>query len=776
MKTSFRTGPGFSSGIRNSLRSGESFQESHDSTELMLLCAVLANDLESMRCLLHSGAEVNAVYCDGFSALHLAADLGHTDACAMLVCHGADINLRTHSGLTPLFLASHRNGHCVRTLLDLGGDVSILNARGDTVLHAASASGLHDVIFDLIESGADVNARNSEGMTSLWMAINSGSLKSVLVLLQSGAEPKEVFGVENSSRDVCGCLSVGSLQLCQPKHQQPSVGCRQITCIATSFSDSQPTCENHRNHDSQLQNHRKQYRSVCRSLSPHLCAERQRECDQAVDPVNTQDTFMNRKSKQQQHFGHNEGCFCHYNHYLHHREMNSSPVACSQNQIFTVDHGECFPKNPSYAHGNTWKSMVASCNSLRSDYCGMTPLHRAMQLGHESIVTLLIEAGAVVNAKTKTGETPLHYAALYSSIYEGGEASSLLRQLIRSGADVDSVTSAGETPLHLASKMGDAITTGILISAGADVNRADVLGDIPLHKVCRRSVVPECNKVRTSQLLLSVGARVNAFNEEGLNPLHILLLQQDDVTDVDLLHQLINKKADVNALTRCGQHPLIIALEQGRLDFARILLEKGANPNAVSGDGTTPMHLACKIGDPCFFKVLWRKGGNPSKVDKQGCTPLLFAVEGGWERTEDLIRACIDCGTSTWQRQLNARPCDSHSSTFAINLLTSAFYRAYCNGDLPTLMLLLSSGSVSNAELHELRQLSEYRQADEVSEKQQQVISFAQRVAKVPPTLQDLCRWEISHMIGCQSNRVARACSLELPSLLTSYILFANVG
>eukprot|EP01046_Picozoa_sp_COSAG06_P060562 COSAG06_NODE_12930_length_1311_cov_1.111386_1_plen_381_part_10 len=45
---------------------------------------------------------------------------------------------------------------------------------------------------------------------------------------------------------------------------------------------------------------------------------------------------------------------------------------------------------------------------------GVAPLHRAARLGNLELVKILIEDGADVNAKTKFGYTPLHWAVTYS--------------------------------------------------------------------------------------------------------------------------------------------------------------------------------------------------------------------------------------------------------------------------------------------------------------------------------------------------------------------------
>ncbi len=60
-----------------------------------------------------------------------------------------------------------------------------------------------------------------------------------------------------------------------------------------------------------------------------------------------------------------------------------------------------------------------------------TPLHRAITMHKPKVARLLIQGGANVNLKTKSGETPLYY------VLETGDVS-LAKLLIDAGADIDS--------------------------------------------------------------------------------------------------------------------------------------------------------------------------------------------------------------------------------------------------------------------------------------------------------------------------------------------------
>ncbi|RXY83744.1 hypothetical protein DD607_34235, partial [Salmonella sp. 3DZ2-4SM] len=76
-------------------------------------------------------ADVNALS-QGQSALHVAAKRGLEGDCHMLIDAGADVNLRTDGGDTPLHLASDPS--VVLRLLDAKADPSLLNSNGEPAL------------------------------------------------------------------------------------------------------------------------------------------------------------------------------------------------------------------------------------------------------------------------------------------------------------------------------------------------------------------------------------------------------------------------------------------------------------------------------------------------------------------------------------------------------------------------------------------------------------------------------------------------------------------
>ncbi len=92
------------------------------------------------------------------------------------------------------------------------------------------------------------------------------------------------------------------------------------------------------------------------------------------------------------------------------------------------------------------KGLLATDSDLvqARDTDGSTPLHCATWKGHQEIVTLLLHAGADVNAQNRNehwGTTPLHAAA-------HANQAAIAQLLIEQGADVNAEDLNGKTPMH----------------------------------------------------------------------------------------------------------------------------------------------------------------------------------------------------------------------------------------------------------------------------------------------------------------------------------------
>ena len=154
-----------------------------------LVAAARSSDHQAVRDLLEAGADPDATYGDGTTALHWAA---HRDAHAMvtdLLAAGADVDPADDHGVTPLSLACvNGNRRIVDALLAAGADPNAARGNGETPLMTAARVGGLDVVRSLIAAGADPNAREAAlGQTSLMLAVAGNHTPVARLLLETGA-------------------------------------------------------------------------------------------------------------------------------------------------------------------------------------------------------------------------------------------------------------------------------------------------------------------------------------------------------------------------------------------------------------------------------------------------------------------------------------------------------------------------------------------------------------------------------------------------------------
>ncbi len=93
-----------------------------------------------------------------------------------------------------------------------------------------------------------------------------------------------------------------------------------------------------------------------------------------------------------------------------------------------------------------------------------TPLHVAASQAQPEAAKILIAHGATLDARTKEGFTPLHFAA-FKGKKEGHIETA--RLLLENKANPDARAKNGSTPLGLAETFGNREITGLLLRAGA---------------------------------------------------------------------------------------------------------------------------------------------------------------------------------------------------------------------------------------------------------------------------------------------------------------------
>ncbi|MEM2128914.1 MAG: ankyrin repeat domain-containing protein [Candidatus Methanomethylicaceae archaeon] len=283
-----------------------------------------------------------------------------------------------------------------------------------------------------------------------------------------------------------------------------------------------------------------------------------------------------------------------------------------------------------------------------------TPLHYAVESGHRNIVSLLLDCGAKVDARDEGGSTPLHYAArdghteiavllldrgakvdardkdrrtpLHYAVESGHR--NIISLLLDRGAMVDGRCDYKCTPLHYAVESGHRNIVSLLLDWGAKVDARDKGGNTPLHSAARKG------HTEIAILLLDRGAKVDAGDTSGNTPLHYAA--RDGHTEIAIL--LLDRGAKVDARGSLDRTPLHEAASGGHAEIAVLLLDRGADANPTDFDDNTPLHLACRGEHKELVSILLERDADISKINEKGYTALDIAVDRGYKEITELIR------------------------------------------------------------------------------------------------------------------------------------------
>jgi ankyrin repeat protein len=174
--------------------------------------AAVTGDAAIIRALIAAGADVDAPGADGQTPLMVVARTSNVDAARALIAAGADVNAReAWKQQTALMWAASR-GHpaMVRLLAENGAEVDArslvhewqrqttvfprakyLPPGGLTPMLFAAREGCEQCIAELIAAGADINLPDPDEVSPLLMAVLNAHFDTARVLLEAGANPNK---------------------------------------------------------------------------------------------------------------------------------------------------------------------------------------------------------------------------------------------------------------------------------------------------------------------------------------------------------------------------------------------------------------------------------------------------------------------------------------------------------------------------------------------------------------------------------------------------------
>eukprot|EP00743_Colponemidia_sp_Colp-15_P005548 GILK01005968.1.p1 GENE.GILK01005968.1~~GILK01005968.1.p1 ORF type:complete len:550 (+),score=89.42 GILK01005968.1:52-1650(+) len=137
--------------------------------------ASFRGDMELLRVLMETGANVQIKNKQGLSALHVAAQGNQPAALALLLQMGLSLNDTDDKGSTPLHWATFlRSELAVHYLLSWGADPNQADSEGMTPLHLAATAGNYKIVKQLLLKGARTDALDKQGKSAQMLATQHG--------------------------------------------------------------------------------------------------------------------------------------------------------------------------------------------------------------------------------------------------------------------------------------------------------------------------------------------------------------------------------------------------------------------------------------------------------------------------------------------------------------------------------------------------------------------------------------------------------------------------
>lgn len=248
---------------------------------------------------------------------------------------------------------------------------------------------------------------------------------------------------------------------------------------------------------------------------------------------------------------------------------------------------------------------------------GENVLFSAVKNGRTEVVSQLcdqFEDKLELNKRNNGGWSALHVAAEYGYVEI---VKILCETAIKNKLDL-SVVNNHCTPLHLAAGHGRTEVVKLLCfynnEIGIDVNAVNSQGLTAFYLATQHNRVENVKFFCENAKELKLDA--NTLDSNGLsvlttaitnNQADILQILCDEAKNIDLNVNLRNPK---NGIT-----PLVLAIKNGSIPFAKMLLDAKADIN-MSVDNLTPLELAIQHSDFDMIKLLVEYGANLDILDK----------------------------------------------------------------------------------------------------------------------------------------------------------------
>ena len=631
------------------------------------------------RYFLKKGMDINLKTKHDENCLHIAACLGNTELCKMLIeKYGFDIHALDRYGRSPLhkcfdfFLI---DDELLQYFITMGSDIYQETSNGENILHLAAKTGKISFCKTLTEKyNFDIHTVDNSGNGLLHHCARAGHYELFQYFVKIGSDINQK--ANNGENCFLSAAKRGHFDLCKTFIENHNFDVHTV--------DYQRQSSLHfsaRNGHYQLFQYLFQMGGDIyqRTKNGDTCLLLAAQggyvdlCKALIEEYNFDVNIVNNSGKNPLHYCAENS---NYDLFLYFVKLG--------NDIYQkTKHGQnCLHIAARCGDKKLCKFLLESYNfdPQMSDYDEKLPLHHCVERGYCELFEHFVKIGSDIYLETKLGENCLHLAAKggyidickllikhynFSVNERDMSGASPLHYCVSSGhfqlftyfvaigSDIHLETNHGQNCLHFAAKYGDKRLCKMLVEHyNLDLNMSDYNGKAPLHYCA------ESGKYELFQYFVKLGCDIYLETDEGENCLHFAaksgnlafckkifedynfnICAEDKLGKTplhycikydNLFRFFIKMGSDVYLKTKKDESLLHLAASNGHLQLCKKLLGSYKfNVNIIDSSGKSPLHNSIENGHFELFQFFIEMGSNAYLKTKANQNCLHFAALGG---------------------------------------------------------------------------------------------------------------------------------------------------